>query len=399
VRLALLATISTAVAGAVLVWPRSIGHELRPQIVTLVTHTGSPGVVAVAPVAASDDEDRREPEAVARRRVLTGPTTVRTSARERVRLSLWGGTHADLEPNSILKVDRHHHTSVERGRVNVAVPRVSTGRRFAIVAGPYLISVAGTRFQLRVAGQSVGVDVEEGAVDLWRHGRMVRVEAGEAWTSPSPGRGASHRRMRARTVEASVASSSSTAADKTEALPPPVPSLPPDEALAPTTMPVLPEPLPRLSHRAAPRPAPAPAPGPFRDAQTALAEGHPQRALDILEAVARDTGAAAENACYEVGRILRDHLLRPRQALSAWNRYRARFPHGLLRVETDVSVLETYLLLGDRAGALAEAEGFVRRHPQNERRAEVDRLARTLRGDAIAGASPSDHGRAGTGSF
>jgi outer membrane protein assembly factor BamD (BamD/ComL family) len=77
---------------------------------------------------------------------------------------------------------------------------------------------------------------------------------------------------------------------------------------------------------------------------------------------------------------LRDRLHRPREAVSAWNRYRSRFPRGLLRAEADLSVIETLASMDERVAALAEAEAFLARHPASERRAEVERLAGRLRG-------------------
>jgi hypothetical protein len=51
----------------------------------------------------------------------------------------------------------------------------------------------------------------------------------------------------------------------------------------------------------------------------------------------------------------------------------------LLRAEADISILETLLSIGDRPAALVEAEAFLQRHPQSERRAEVERIAGRLR--------------------
>jgi tetratricopeptide (TPR) repeat protein len=119
----------------------------------------------------------------------------------------------------------------------------------------------------------------------------------------------------------------------------------------------------------------------FRQAQMALAEGHPQKALEILEALARGMGPSAENAAYEVGKILRYDLKRPRQALAAWYRYRARFPYGMLRAETDISIVDALLVVGDKQGALAEASAFLTRYPDNERRGELSRIVRQLSGD------------------
>jgi outer membrane protein assembly factor BamD (BamD/ComL family) len=68
--------------------------------------------------------------------------------------------------------------------------------------------------------------------------------------------------------------------------------------------------------------------------------------------------------------------------VSVWNRYRSRFPHGLLRAEADLSLIETLASMGDRDTALAEAEDFLTRHPSSERRADVERIVGRLRGAA-----------------
>jgi TolA-binding protein len=135
---------------------------------------------------------------------------------------------------------------------------------------------------------------------------------------------------------------------------------------------------PSAPHAPPPKPA-APAPT-ARDAKAALADGQPERALEILDALSRGAGPAAENAAYEMGLVLRDHLLKPRQAIAAWKRYRNRAPRGLLRAEADLQIIETQLAVGDRDQAQSEVEAFLDRHPDSERRHEMSRLLQRLRG-------------------
>jgi len=116
------------------------------------------------------------------------------------------------------------------------------------------------------------------------------------------------------------------------------------------------------------------------EARTALGEGRPEDALTMLNHCAKGVGPAAENAAYEMGRILRDGLGRPRAAVKAWVACRTRFPNGLLRAETDLSILETLARVGDKAAALSEVESFLARYPNSERRDEVTKLAARLRG-------------------
>jgi hypothetical protein len=123
-----------------------------------------------------------------------------------------------------------------------------------------------------------------------------------------------------------------------------------------------------------------PANAELAEARTALGEGRPEDALRMLTQCGKGAGPAAENAVYEMGRVLRDGLHRPRAAVAAWVSYRTRFPDGLLRAEADLSILETLAKLGDKAAALSEAEAFLSRYPNSERRDEVAKLAARVRG-------------------
>jgi outer membrane protein assembly factor BamD (BamD/ComL family) len=124
----------------------------------------------------------------------------------------------------------------------------------------------------------------------------------------------------------------------------------------------------------------------LQEAQAALAAGDANKALEILSHAAQGSGPAAENAAYELGRITRYNLKHPRQAVALWDRYRTRFPAGLLRTETDLSIVETLAQIGDIHAALAEADAFVARHPNSERRLDVQRLAERLRATESASA-------------
>jgi ferric-dicitrate binding protein FerR (iron transport regulator) len=331
-RLGVLGVLGAAAAGGVLVWP----HRAPEPIVDLTPPATKP----------SQPELPASPVLV-RQPLLEGPTTIRSDVRNRTYLRLWNDALVDLEPSSVFSLDRQNRPSIDKGRVRLSVPRQKPGHHFTLRAGPYLISVLGTKFQVRVNGDSVGVDVEEGVVAVSRGGRadrVMRVEAGEAWTSPS---GVEPRNRVARARERLAA--------------------------------VAPTPAPEPTPPALPANAGA---DQFRQAQVALAEGHPGKALEILESLARGLGPSAENAAYEVGKILRYDLKRPRQALSAWYRYRARFPHGMLRAETDISIVDALLVVGDKAGALAEADAFLSRYPDSERRGELTRIVQQLRGES-----------------
>jgi outer membrane protein assembly factor BamD (BamD/ComL family) len=110
----------------------------------------------------------------------------------------------------------------------------------------------------------------------------------------------------------------------------------------------------------------------------------PRRALAMYRRMLAGGGPLAEIAQYEIGVIEDEDLRNPRQAVATWDRYRARYPGGLLRTEADLSVIEALSRVGEQGRALAEARDFLQRHPSSERRSEVARLAGDLtreRGD------------------
>jgi tetratricopeptide (TPR) repeat protein len=117
----------------------------------------------------------------------------------------------------------------------------------------------------------------------------------------------------------------------------------------------------------------------LQEANAAVQSGEANRAAEILARAAQGNGPAAENAAYELARVTRYNLGRPRQAIALWDKYRNRFPSGVLRTEADLSIVDTLSQLGDVRAALAEANAFIARHPNSERRGEVQRLVERLR--------------------
>src|SRR3954469_16013867 len=104
-RVVVVGTLAAGAAGAVLVWPRSIARE-RP-VPPVAVLPPAPGQVAVPPTTTVTPSQPRMA-------ILDGPKVVRTRARQRARLRLPGNAEADLEPNSVLKVDRSQRASIDR---------------------------------------------------------------------------------------------------------------------------------------------------------------------------------------------------------------------------------------------------------------------------------------------
>ena len=307
-------TAALAFAFVAWLWPR---HQLPP---------------AVAARPAAPAEARPVPAAEG---------TIRTGAGERLALTLVGGTEASLESSSVMTVDRAGRAKVDGGEVAFRVPRQPTGHSYVVLAGPYRVVVLGTRFKVRMNdARRVFVDVQDGVAEVWDQANLARIGAGETWASPD--------------VPAPVAPVSADA--------------------------------PAHTHPHA-RAVALASPGGRSDlsdgdaeaaAREALASGDAAHALSLYRALAQHGGAAGENAAYEVGKILRDRLGQPANAVVAWRRYRSDHPNGILRVETDVSIIETLVHSGDTVGALGEANDFIRNHPDSERRAEIARVAGDL---------------------
>ena len=306
---------------------------------TLPTH--SPVVAKrVAPAAVSVSQPNPVVSRVASQ--VSSATPVRTGKGEKARVALAGGAGVELDANSVLSWDAERRPSVERGEARFEVPHQAPGARFAVSAGPYVISVVGTKFHVGVDNDRVSVEVEEGVVEVWRGARSVRLGEGDSWAGPIRGQASQGSERRP-----SLASAS----------------------------------LRRASPAASPTPVESgPASVELTEARTALGQGRPEDALVMLTHCAKGVGPAAENAAYEMGRVLRDSLHRPRAAVAAWVSYRTRFPRGLLRAEADLSILETLAKVGDKVAALAEAEAFLARYPSSERRDEVAKLAARVRG-------------------
>jgi ferric-dicitrate binding protein FerR (iron transport regulator) len=320
------------------------------------------------------------------------------------RLTLEGGVEAVLGRSSVMRLE-DGAPRIEGGEVRFSVPHRQPGHPFVVRAEGYRVVVVGTRFGINVDGKSqksdeksdeksdakndektdgekaVAVDVDEGIVEVWdaaTQRRLARLTPGESWQSPE-------------LAEKASAGPAAVAPAPAPSAPTPVSASPPASrdvrhagkhaaarnlALA----------SPRETATATER-ATSPAEAPTAEstaARAALAAGDAPRALQLYRALAQGTGPSAENAGYEIGKVLNEKLGQPANAVAAWRHYRAAHPDGILRAEADVSIIETLARTGDTDEALSEANDFLRRRPDSERRAEIARLAGDLyraRGD------------------
>ncbi|HTB61281.1 MAG TPA: hypothetical protein VLC06_25615 [Polyangia bacterium] len=305
------------------------------------------------------------------------------------RLTLEGGVEAVLGRSSVMRIE-DGAPRIEGGEVRFSVPHRQPGHPFVVRAEGYRVVVVGTRFGINVDGKAedktgsrtdgqkaVGVDVDEGIVEVWEAAtqrRLARLTPGESWQSPDV---AAEAPAGPAAVEPAPAPSVPAATISTQArMLRHVGKHPTAHALA------LASPGEITSERAT-----SPAETPTAEstaARAALAAGDAPRALQLYRALAQGTGPSAENASYEVGKVLNEKLGQPANAVAAWRGYRAAHPDGILRVEADVSIIETLVRTGDTDEALSEANDFLRRRPGSERRAEIARLAGDLyraRGD------------------
>jgi FecR protein len=282
--------------------------------------------------------------------------TVRTGLGERLQLNLAGGTEARLESSTVMTMDHEGRPTLDGGEVAFRVPHQQVGHSYVVLAGPYRVVVLGTKFRLRLdEHHRVFVDVDEGVVEVWDHARLARLVPGQTWSSPDETEAAANE-VQADEPRATERATQHTAQHTTQHMV--------KRKVALVT--------PGASE------APGATDDPAARAQEALTAGEVSRALTLYRALAQRGGPAGENAAYEIGKILRDRLGQPGNAVAAWRRYRAEHPNGILRIETDVSIIETLVHAGDTSGALAEANEFLRNHPDSERRAEIARVAGDL---------------------
>ena len=308
------------------------------------------------------------------------------------RLTLEGGVVAELQHTSKMSIEESG-ARVEGGTVRFKVPHRRPGHPFVVRADRFRVVVIGTRFGVGVNGGASGdrrvdVDVDEGVVEVWNgETRVARLEPGQRWASPPETASAPV----AETPPEAGAKTADRALEKQE-----LPQTVPLDKTAPrvvgpeTSLVFRSESRHHRAGRAATSIAMVESPSRVggaaespRAARDALAAGDAPKALEIYKNLAQKTGPVAENASYEIGRIQSERG-QYAAAVATWRRYRSDYPNGILRVETDVSIIETLARAGETDDALGEATDFLRRRPDSERRGEIARVTGDLyrgRGD------------------
>jgi FecR protein/Tetratricopeptide repeat len=290
---------------------------------------------------------------------------VETQEGERLIRLLPRGARAELAPGTLMGVDVQGRPEVRHGEVRFSVAAnkkpSAAAQVFSVRIASYRVVVAGARFVVKAEAQSITIAVEDGEAEIWNGSRMVRIGSGETWSSASEHDARDDHEAHA----VSRPGAPRSAHDHTPALAP-----------APSTLALAEQDEQDTQDLAA--------------ARAARAASDPRRALALYEHLASRSGPAAENALYEIGGIYHDQLKQPAKAVAAWERYRTRYPNGLLRAEADLSVIDTLAMSsatdgGDASGTrtLGEALAFLKRYPHSERRGEVARVV----GDIYRGRS------------
>jgi transmembrane sensor len=306
-----------AVALLVLVWSRGLEPVAHPQ--SVVPAPVAPASIAPAPSA--------PPTQVAS--IVDGMRTLKVSDGSRVRL---GDASTQLEVQRVA-ADRVELALASGTASFEVVPNAQ--RLFVVHAGSVHVEVVGTEFTVTRELVRVHVAVSAGRVRVRAPGAERELEAGEAaWFASSA-----------------------------DAAPLPIPHAREAASARPS----------RAGHE-----KPVTARKLMQLADAARRAGDAQEALGYLRRVsdefARD--ALAPLAAFTEGRLLLFELARPAEARKAFARARALSSHGALAEDALAREAEAALRAGDRAGARALSDTYLRLYPHGQRAREVGELGR-----------------------
>jgi hypothetical protein len=250
-------------------------------------------------------------------------------------MTLPDGSSVTVRPEARLHYDRVENdrveATVERGEALFDV-RHSEARAFVVHAGAFDIVDRGTRFAVRVEGDSVGVSVDIGSVEVARaHGSEPTrtLAAGESWTSGT---------------------TALPSATSPVAVPPATDSLPPSLDV-PSTAPSAPSSASSAPAGSATT-SPSGSPGPsdlLKTANDARMAGHPRDAAAAFDALRRHYRGdpRAGLAAFELGRLRLDSLGDPGGAAEAFADAIRLAPGASFREDAEARLVEAL----DRAHA------------------------------------------------
>jgi hypothetical protein len=263
------------------------------------------------PPPSNENEPRDEPP------IEVAPSPVpRSLAAGRTRLTDGSVVKVARASKAEVSAPSSERTTIDlaEGSVDLEVAHQNPGHSLEVAGGAYRFVALGTKFRVTVLSDRVVLEVTEGLVGVMAGNKVLaRVPPSGSWTSP-------------------------------------------------------PEP---------PRPA-APLPRPATtstkiDCSTLARAGTTREAIRCYEDRARGD-ENAELSLYEAARLRKDVLSDYAGALEALERCKARFPHGTLTCEVDMSILELLERTGRKEEALAESDRLLSTACGKERQTEIRRI-------------------------
>ncbi|MEA2698204.1 MAG: hypothetical protein QOI66_2475 [Myxococcales bacterium] len=228
--------------------------------------------------------------------------------------------------------------SLASGQISLSVVHKPRPAPFRVNSPPYVFTVLGTVFQVERRPTTVELAVSEGRVAVSSAGRqLATITAGGRWSGglapKAPGKNETP--QTAASAEVALRSSGDPRAN----------------AVA--------------GHACA-------------------AELGSAQRLACLRVQASGAGLAAETALYEIGKMTRDELHDPAAALATFETVRQRFPDGVLRIETALSIVELLARTGRYYQALDDSAALLARAGNAERAAELHLLRGNIYREALS---------------
>jgi len=258
---------------------------------------------------------------------------IRTAEASRAWISMPSGASVQAAATTTLALslpDSIHRETIELelGRVDVSVPKLAPGNKFAVHTPDTTVTVHGTRFSV-VVGEGAGhalrttVAVTEGVVAVEHGGKSVDLFPGDAWSSES----------------------NAASAALAPAAPVPHRSVASHDALLPPAV------------RA-------------KSAATLARTGRSEANFgDERSSTLSDENALMQRAMASARQG------DDRGAVALLDSLLARYPHSILKENAEVERFRALRRLGDISGASRDAQHYLAEHPEGLGREEAQRLA------------------------